>query len=221
MCNECATISPRVLYQHVCCTRCYRRLNRTQPDWELMARCVWVDWAILLLLLCWMAMEDTRNYFADAIEELHQRRHFVDVLDDGDPGLFQEAYEGYPSYAQESCSSKPFEGLEQCLPWYRRFWVLISHVYSWLTPKMLQKDNPTEGYSMNTTATHQEIQALEVQVRTYMRMQIENMDEWERALHREWSSLISRSLLAPRCQMEGTLEDGMTTSESIQPTPAR
>ena len=46
------------------------------------------------------------------------------------------------------------------------------------------------------------------------------MDEWERALHREWVSLISRKAISFPYPMEGTLEDGTTTSESIQTTTA-
>ena len=165
-------------------------------------------------------MEDTRNYFADTIEELNRRRRFADVVDDGDRDPFEEAYEEDPSYTQEPCPSKPFEGLEQCLSWHTRIRVLIHHGYTWLRTKLLQEEYPSEGYSMNTGTTHQEVQTLESRASTYVRTQVETMDKWERTLHREWSSLVSRNLLIPRSQVEGNLEGDTRTSKSIQTTPA-
>ena len=79
---------------------------------------------------------------------------------------------------------------------------------------------PRRGLLHDTLATRHEIEALEVRARTYLSTQLEQMDDWEGALRGEWVSLVSRNLLIPRYQMEGTLEDGTTTSESIQTTPA-
>ena len=59
-----------------------------------------------------------------------------------------------------------------------------------------------------------ETPTLEERASTYVRAQLEGMDEWERALHREWCSLASRNLLTQR------LEDGARKSESTQTTPA-
>ena len=142
---------------------------------------------------------------------------------------------------------------------------------AWLWAKLLQEEYP-EGYSMNTRSTPREVEALQARAREYTRQQVEQMDEWERAFYREWTSLMSRNALAfpypmeseseaqtpiatpihgyvgdvggsasstdilvpgfhdrphrdwdtnPLLRtMEGTLEDGTTTSESIQTTPA-
>ena len=43
---------------------------------------------------------------------------------------------------------------------------------------------------------------------------LQEVDDWEGAIHREWSSLISHNAV-----LEGTVEDGATASGSIQNTP--
>ena len=73
---------------------------------------------------------------------------------------------------------------------------------------------------MNTRATPHEVEALQIRAREYTRQQMDQMDDWERALHRERVSLISRNAISFPYPMEGTLEGGATTSESIQTTPA-
>ena len=114
VCNACTTISPRVLYQHICCATYYRRPPRTQPNWEIMAGCVWIKWTRLHLRLFWMGREDTRNYFADTIEKLNQRRRFVDAVEEeeGSRDVLQEVQEDNSPCAQRPCPSKPFEGLD-------------------------------------------------------------------------------------------------------------
>ena len=37
------------------------------------------------------------------------------------------------------------------------------------------------------------MEALQIRARGYARQQVEQMNDWERALHREWVSLISRN----------------------------
>ena len=73
---------------------------------------------------------------------------------------------------------------------------------------------------MNTRTDPREVDALHIRAREYTQQQVEQMDEWERTLHREWVSLVSRNALAFPSPMEGTVEDGTTTSGSIQTTPA-
>ena len=73
---------------------------------------------------------------------------------------------------------------------------------------------------MNTRSTPRHVEALQNRAREYTRQQEEQMDELERALHHEWVSLISRNAISFPYPMEGTLEDGTITSESIQTTPA-
>ena len=68
--------------------------------------------------------------------------------------------------------------------------------------------------------TPHEVEALQSRAREYTWQQLEEMDEWERALHREWVSFVSMNVMSFPYPMEGTLEDGTTTSESIQTTPA-
>ena len=75
-------------------------------------------------------------------------------------------------------------------------------------------------YSVSPRITPYEVEELQLRAREYTRQQVEQMNVWERAFHREWVSLISRNAISFPYPMEGTLEDGTTTSESIQTTPA-
>ena len=93
-----------------------------------------------------MGREDTRNYFAQAIRELHQRRQFVDIDEIPHMELYHEAREVDPSHAQEPNTSKLFEGLEQCLSWHQGVRAFVSHGYTWLRAKLLQEEYPSEGY---------------------------------------------------------------------------
>ena len=102
----------------------------------------------------------------------------------------------------------------------RNLWNYTARHCTWLWAKLLQEEYPSEGYSMNTRSTPREVEALQNRAHEYMRQQVEQMDDWERALHREWVSLISRNAISFPYPMEGNLEDGATTSESIQTTPA-
>ena len=49
--------------------------------------------------------------------------------------------------------------------------------------------NHSEGYSVNSRTNPHEVEALQSRAREYTRQQVEQMDDWERALHREWVSL--------------------------------
>ena len=156
----------------------------------------------------------------------------------------------------------------------RNIWNLAARRGTWLWAKLLQEEYPSEGYFMNTRTTPRDVEALQLRAHEYMRQQVEQMDDWDRAFYREWTSLITRNALAfpyPMGEpvgreseaqtlmatpihgyaggsaastdtpvqefhdsspfrtwntnplllpMEGTLEDGTTTSESIQTTPA-
>ena len=147
-CTLCDCTSPRIRYQHVCCMRCATRRNSTQPTWATLAQCVWVSWGRLLLRFFWMGMEDARSYFADKIMACNQRRLFVDAMKEEEPEVFYEIHLQDPSNAQGPCPSKPFRGLEQCLPWHTRIRGLMSRGYSWISPVDSQRDYHIEGYSM-------------------------------------------------------------------------
>ena len=144
-CTVCDCTSPRILYQYVGCVRCATRRNSTQPTWAILAQCVWVNWGRVLLRLFWMGLDDASNYFADTIAELNQRRRFVDVVETDGQDQCHEVYEQNPCNTQGPCPSKPFEGLEQCLSWHRRVGTLVRRGYSWLRPKLLQEEYPTEA----------------------------------------------------------------------------
>ena len=78
--------------------------------------------------------------------------------------------------------------------------------HTWLWAKLLQEEYPSEGYSMNTRSTPREVEALQARAREYTQQQVEQMDEWERALYREWTSLISWNALAFPYPMESESE---------------
>ena len=78
----------------------------------------------------------------------------------------------------------------------RCIWNHIIRSYTWLWAKLLQEEYPAEGYFMNTRCTPQDVEALQARAREYTRQQVEQMDDWDRAFYREWTSLISRNALA-------------------------
>ena len=73
---------------------------------------------------------------------------------------------------------------------------------------------------MNTRAVPHDVEALQIRARENAQQQVEQLNDWERALHREWVSLLSRNAISFPYPMEGTLEDGTPTSGSIQTAPA-
>ena len=73
---------------------------------------------------------------------------------------------------------------------------------TWLWAKMLQEEYPSEGYSMNTRSTPRDVEALQMRAREYTRQQLAQMDDWDRAFYREWTSLITRNALAFPYSME-------------------
>ena len=97
-----------------------------------------------------MGREDTRAYFAHAIEELRQRRQFVDFDDSVTMELFHAIHQQDPCNTQGPCPSKPFEGLEQCLPWHRRARALVSRGYLWLRAMISQKACPEEDLTVSS-----------------------------------------------------------------------
>ena len=80
----------------------------------------------------------------------------------------------------------------------RDSWNIDTHLGSWLRAKLLQAEYPAKGYFMNTGTTPQDVAALQLRAHEYMREQLEQMDDWDRAFHREWISLISRNALLAR-----------------------
>ena len=92
----------------------------------------------------------------------------------------------------------------------------ITRKSAWLWAKLLQEEYPSEGYSMNTRSTPREVEALQARAREYTRRQLEQMDEWERAFYREWTSLISRNALAFLYPMERESE-----AQTLTATPIR
>ena len=135
-CTLCEKTSCRVLYQYTMCMSCpRRRQSDIESLWSIAVRCVLVKWRCLLLHLLWMGTENTRKYFADNLRELKQRRHFVDAREEEEQELFHEFHEQDPHNTQGSCPSKPFEGLQQCLPWHQRARDSSSRGYSWYPQK--------------------------------------------------------------------------------------
>ena len=55
--------------------------------------------------------------------------------------------------------------------------------------------NRSEGYSENRRIIS-EAEELQARAREYTRRQLEQMDDWDRAFYREWTSLVSRNALA-------------------------
>ena len=139
-CTLCEKTSRRVLYRYTICMKCPgRRRDDYEPLWETSTRCVLVKWNCLLLRLFWMGSEDTRTYFAQAIRNLRQRRQFVDIDDSENMEIFHEIHQQDPCNTQGSCPSKPFEGLEQCLPWHQRARAFVSRGYSWFRAMAAQE----------------------------------------------------------------------------------
>ena len=71
-----------------------------------------------------------------------------------------------------------------------------SRGYGWQWVKPLQAEYPAKGYFMNTRWTPRDVEALQERAREYTRQQEEQMDDWDRAFYREWTSLVSRNALA-------------------------
>ena len=57
--------------------------------------------------------------------------------------------------------------------------------------------NRSEGYSVRSRITSSEVKELQCRPREYMRQQLEQMDDWDRAFHREWTiSYLTQNALA-------------------------
>ena len=62
--------------------------------------------------------------------------------------------------------------------------------------------------------------ALQVRAHAYAQAQRELMEPFERAIYRQVRAFARLDAVTQTYQVEGSLEDGATTSESIQTTPA-
>ena len=68
---------------------------------------------------------------------------------------------------------------------------------SWFRPKITLRDIPKRlmmwlSGTDNRRNHSNEVEELQSRAREYTRQQLEQMDDWDRAFYREWTSLISR-----------------------------
>ena len=72
---------------------------------------------------------------------------------------------------------------------------------SWFRPKIALRDIPKRLTMLlsgtdNRRNHSDEVEELQSRAREYTRQQLEQMDDWDRAFYREWTSLVSRNALA-------------------------
>ena len=96
---------------------------------------------------------------------------------------------------------------------------------SWFRPRIALRDIPKRLMMLlsgtdNRRNHSDEVKELQSRAREFTRHQFEQMDDWDRAVYREWTSLVSRNALAFPYPLEGNSEDGTTTSGSTQTTTA-
>ena len=78
---------------------------------------------------------------------------------------------------------------------------------SWLRPTIALRDIPKRLTRLlsgtdNRRNHSDEVEELQSRAREYTRQQLEQMDEWDRAFYREWTSLISRNALTSLYPLE-------------------
>ena len=82
---------------------------------------------------------------------------------------------------------------------------------SWFRPGIALRDIPKRLMMLlsgtdNRRNHSDEVKELQSRAREYMRRQLEQMDDWDRAFHREWTSLISRNALTSTYPLEESSE---------------
>ena len=73
---------------------------------------------------------------------------------------------------------------------------------------------------MNTRSTPRDVEALQLRAHEYMRQQVEQMDDWDKAFYREWTSLIPRNALAFPYAMGEPMERE-SEAQTLMATPIR
>ena len=82
---------------------------------------------------------------------------------------------------------------------------------SWLRPRIALRDIPKRLTMLlsgtdNRRNHSEEVEALQLRAREYTQRQLEQMDDWDKAFHREWTSLISRNALTSTHPLEESSE---------------
>ena len=82
---------------------------------------------------------------------------------------------------------------------------------SWFRPRIALRDIPKRLTMLlsgvdNRRNHSDEVEALQSRARDYTRRQLEQMDDWDRAFYREWTSLISRNALTSPYPLEESSE---------------
>ena len=82
---------------------------------------------------------------------------------------------------------------------------------SWFRPGIALRDLPKRLTMLlsgtdNRRNHSDEVEALQLRARDYTQRQLDQMDDWDRALHREWVSLVSRNALISPYSLEESSE---------------
>ena len=82
-----------------------------------------------------------------------------------------------------------------------------SQTDSWFRPKIALRDIPKRLMMLlsgtdNRRGPSSEVEELQLRARDFTRYQLEQMDDWDRALYREWTSLVSRNAIASTYPLE-------------------
>ena len=148
VCRLCDIRIPNVTYKDVCCRYCYRPRPRSQPSWEIMKGCVWVQWTRLIIQFIWIGEEkennaraaearrlinqrEARSTFYDAAETVGQMITFGHITEQQDAFWFLHANMD-PWERGESQSTgrvgNPSETIRSSSFNYRPIWEEIFHL---------------------------------------------------------------------------------------------